>query len=111
MMEEKKHNHESWKDITFLAIAAVFMLALLYFSVRLAFRLAAPFDAVKYGAWTAMKLDDMQKQMDDMEERIRKLEVNGKKMTFSSDGIMFSDGIMIGTKGMQGVETRARSGK
>lgn len=77
--EEKRQNLESWKEITFLGIASVFMLVILYFSVRMTMRLAEPLNAVKYGAWHAMKFDEMQKRMDDMEERIRMLEVNGKK--------------------------------
>lgn len=64
-------------------------------------RLAEPLNAVKYGAWHAMKFDEMQKRMDAIEERIRRLEVDGKKMTFSSDGIMYGEGIMIGTENMQ----------
>ena len=99
--EEKKQNQDSWKEITFLGIALVFMLVILYFSVRMTMRLAEPLNAVKYGAWHAMKFDEMQKRMDAIEERLRKLEVDGKKMTFSSDGIMYGAGIMIGTENMQ----------
>lgn len=104
-MNAKKPQQESWQEITFLGIASVFMLVILYFSVRMTMRLAEPLNAVKYGAWHAMKFDEMQKRMDDMEERIRKLEVNGKKKTFPSVGIMYGDGMM------QRVETRESSGK
>lgn len=31
--EEKKPTQDSWKEITFLGIASVFMLVILYFSV------------------------------------------------------------------------------
>lgn len=95
--EENKQNQDSWKEITFLGIASVFMLVLLYFSVSMTMRLAEPLNAVKYGAWHAMKFDEMQRRIDDMEERLRKLEVDGKKKTFSSVGIMYGDGIMLGT--------------
>lgn len=99
--EENKQNQESWKEITFLGIASVFMLVILYFSVRMTMRLAEPLNAVKYGAWHAMKFDKMQRRIDDMEERLRKLEADGKKMKFSSDGTMYGYGIMIGTEKMQ----------
>ena len=95
--EEKKPTPDSWKEITFLGIASVFMLVLLYFSVRMSMTLAEPLNAVKYGAWHAMKFEEMQRRMDAMEERIRKLEADGKKTKFYSYGIMTSDGIMLGT--------------
>lgn len=89
--EEKRQNQDSWKEITFLGIASVFMLVILYFSVRMTMRLAEPLNAVKYGAWHAMKFDEMQRRIDDMEERLRKLEVDGKKTKFSSDGTMYGE--------------------
>ena len=102
--EKQKQNQESWKEITLLGIASVIMLVILYFSVRMTMRLAEPLNTVKYLEWTAMRVDKMQKRIDEMDERIRKLEGNGKKMTFSSDGIMYRYGII------QGVETRESSG-
>lgn len=99
--EEKKQNQDSWQEITFLGIASVFMLVLLYFSVRITIRLEESLNAVKYGAWHAMKFDEMQKKLDAMEERLRKLEVDGKKITFSDGSIMYGNGIMIGTENMQ----------
>lgn len=99
--EENKQNQDSWKEITFLGIASVFMLVILYFSVSMTMRLAEPLNAVKYGAWHAMKFDEMQRRMDAMEERLKRLEVDGKKKTFSSDGIMISDGIMLDTESIQ----------
>lgn len=101
--EDNKQTQDSWKEITFLGIASVFMLVLLCFSVRLTFMLTEPLNAVKYGALTAMRLEEMQKRMDDMEKRMERLEVNGKKITFPSYGIM------IGTENMQSVKTRESS--
>ena len=74
MNEAKKPEQESWKDVLFMATVAVFMITLLYFGSRMMFNLAAPFDAVKYGAFTAARLAEMQKRLDTMEGRLERLE-------------------------------------
>ncbi len=104
-VEEKKQNQDSWKEITFLGAASVVMLVILYFSVCMTMRLAEPLNAVKYGAWHAMKFDEMQKRMDATEERLRKLEAGGRKKTFSSVGMMYGDGMMLGTDAQRENET------
>lgn len=54
-----------------MAIVSAFMISLLYFGSRMMFNLSAPFDAVKYGAFTAARLDEMQKRIDALEKAVR----------------------------------------
>lgn len=71
---DRKPEQTSWRDVLFMAIVSAFMISLLYLGSSMVFKLSAPFDAFKYGAFTAARLEEMRKRMDVVEARLERLE-------------------------------------